>query len=197
MELVLDTLITGDNTLQKKQLTLEIPDGRSEQYESLLVRSKWSAETLDRLLPDVMRMHQRFLSDGEIELRFEADGSLVVVKYQTRLSIEAVCSRCGKNFETATAHKGSLGLHKADVHTGALSVDELDTLVVDDNKVLLSELLQECIIEGTEEFPLCKQECQGLCARCGTDLNEHKCQCAPETNGPLAKALQGISLKAE
>jgi uncharacterized protein len=29
-------------------------------------------------------------------------------------------------------------------------------------------------------FALCREECKGLCARCGADLNEGPCNCPPE-----------------
>jgi len=31
-------------------------------------------------------------------------------------------------------------------------------------------------------YPLCREDCKGLCARCGTDLNAGTCDCPPSTD---------------
>jgi uncharacterized protein len=35
-------------------------------------------------------------------------------------------------------------------------------------------------------FPLCREDCKGLCPRCGADLNEGPCACPPEHDGRWA-----------
>jgi uncharacterized protein len=61
----------------------------------------------------------------------------------------------------------------------------------------LAPMLREQVILASPMHPLCREECLGLCARCGNDLNEGPCHCTiEEVNNPFqalrsAKQLPG------
>ena len=44
-------------------------------------------------------------------------------------------------------------------------------------------------------FAVCRDECKGLCPKCGTDLNVGTCACAPETDSrwDTLRAIRGES----
>jgi uncharacterized protein len=44
----------------------------------------------------------------------------------------------------------------------------------------LESSLREQLILALPFAPLCKEDCRGLCIRCGSDLNAGPCACAPE-----------------
>lgn len=46
----------------------------------------------------------------------------------------------------------------------------------------LADTVREALILATPEFPLCREDCRGLCARCGADLNQGDCSCPPEAD---------------
>lgn len=43
----------------------------------------------------------------------------------------------------------------------------------------LGDAVREALILAVPEFPLCREDCRGLCARCGTDRNRGECRCPP------------------
>jgi uncharacterized protein len=47
----------------------------------------------------------------------------------------------------------------------------------------LTPMLREQLILASPMHPLCSEECRGLCARCGKDLNEGPCRCGEEPTG--------------
>ncbi len=51
----------------------------------------------------------------------------------------------------------------------------------------LTEALREDIVLAFPQAWLCREDCRGLCPRCGCDLNRERCRCAelgePETDG--------------
>ena len=50
----------------------------------------------------------------------------------------------------------------------------------------LAPMLREQLILVSPMHPLCSEECRGLCARCGKDLNEGSCRCGEEqTESPF------------
>ena len=44
--------------------------------------------------------------------------------------------------------------------------------------------------------PLCREDCKGLCAQCGTNLNTGTCDCAPVWEDPRLAALKAIRGKS-
>jgi len=42
----------------------------------------------------------------------------------------------------------------------------------------LRPALREELALAVDAFPLCREDCRGLCPRCGADLNRGTCQCA-------------------
>lgn len=47
-------------------------------------------------------------------------------------------------------------------------------------QVDLEPLAREAVILALPQAPLCREDCRGLCAGCGADLNEGPCSCEPE-----------------
>jgi DUF177 domain-containing protein len=73
--------------------------------------------------------------------------------------------------------------------------DSLDVtyLPEDADKIKLSDDFRDYLILAVPMKKLCKEECKGLCARCGKDLNEGDCNC--EKNIVDARWLPLMELK--
>lgn len=59
----------------------------------------------------------------------------------------------------------------------------------------LAPMLREQLILASPMHPLCAEGCQGLCARCGKDLNEGPCHCAAEPTGSPFQVLRSAKQK--
>jgi uncharacterized protein len=58
------------------------------------------------------------------------------------------------------------------------------------NQLELAPMLREHVILSAPMQPLCNDDCLGLCARCGKNLNEGPCQCATEPPIPTFRLVQ-------
>lgn len=56
----------------------------------------------------------------------------------------------------------------------------------------LAPMLREQVILSAPMHPLCKDDCAGLCAHCGKDLNEGLCQCPVEPASNPFHVLRGL-----
>lgn len=106
------------------------------------------------------------------------------------LPYETVCARCARPLSGAF----SVTFERTVVPEGMVEdaeEKEEDFVVVTGGKLDIDEQLLE-ILEI--EFPtrvLCKEDCKGLCQRCGKDLNEGPCDCPTEEMHPaFAKLLE-------
>ena len=117
----------------------------------------------------------------EVEYDFHAqiqnNALLVVGKLRTPVTLR--CSRCLKQFEQ-TVKVGQFVFHQE--LTGADFVD-------------LTENIREDIILELPQRALCRPDCRGLCVKCGQDLNEKACRCAPAEGDMRWHALDQIKLK--
>ena len=55
--------------------------------------------------------------------------------------------------------------------------EEIIALAVDAREIDFTDILNEMVILNLPIKNLCKEDCKGICAGCGADLNENKCQC--------------------
>ena len=56
-------------------------------------------------------------------------------------------------------------------------------------QVDLEPLAREVVLLELPQAPLCREECLGLCPKCGVDLNEGPCDCVPDDRDPRWAAL--------
>jgi uncharacterized protein len=59
----------------------------------------------------------------------------------------------------------------------------------------LSTMVREELILAVPKYVLCREDCKGLCAQCGKDLNDGPCSCLPEPDprwGALEKLKQRL-----
>ena len=87
-----------------------------------------------------------------------------------------VGARQSKMGETRRGRPGS-----AKAETDVETEDEGDDrYFYQGDHIELAPMLREHIILASPMQPLCRENCAGLCARCGKDLNEGPCQCPVE-----------------
>jgi uncharacterized protein len=63
------------------------------------------------------------------------------------------------------------------------------------NQLELAPMLREHVILSAPMQPLCSDDCLGLCAQCGKNLNEGPCQCAVEPPIPTVRVVQDMKRK--
>ena len=105
---------------------------------------------------------------------------------------QAECARClapingtfSLNLEKTVATKDMLG---------EASEDELDDFAIIENGFLETD--EPLLMQLEMEFPirfLCREDCLGLCQRCGTNLNEKSCDCGKGEIDPRLEPLKAI-----
>jgi uncharacterized protein len=59
----------------------------------------------------------------------------------------------------------------------------------------MASMLREHVILSAPMQPLCSDDCLGLCAQCGKNLNAGRCQCAAEPPIPTFRVIPGMKRK--
>lgn len=73
-----------------------------------------------------------------------------------------------------------------------LSDDELSVSFYREEKIDLGLMVREQILLALPMKPLCREECKGLCQRCGADRNESECRCVTDAFDARWEPLAGL-----
>ena len=96
-----------------------------------------------------------------------------------------VCARCISEFETPLHMQITATLTEE-------SEDESDTdcYIIHNDSIDLDEVIISELLLNIDERILCRDDCAGLCQKCGLDLNEGSCDCKDEIDPRLAKLAE-------
>ncbi len=138
-----------------------------------------------------LRLQGRVLKAGE---EMVLDGVL-------RGVFSLTCSRCLKQFVQAFEFPVSATyVQTAERPPGALAEvafdDDTRIAFLGDEIDLISGIREDLMLNIPLK-PLCSENCRGLCAQCGANLNEEECGCAQEPGDPRLAALRAIRTQIE
>ena len=100
----------------------------------------------------------RFTAPVEVRAAFQRQAETVLVEVSVTGQTEQVCGRCLEHYSRPYSNRFHLDY----------SVKGILLLEITD------DLRQEILLGYPVRF-LCREECLGLCPRCGTNLNERSC----------------------
>ncbi|MCM1285595.1 MAG: DUF177 domain-containing protein [Acetobacter sp.] len=111
---------------------------------------------------------------------------VVYLNLDISFTVNGVCDRCAEKVKKDYS-----------VAVNRIVVDELQNENDDDNYIIVQnrelnvdELINEEIVLSIPSKFLCKEDCKGLCAGCGTNLNVKNCDCKKEVDPRMAALLQ-------
>ncbi len=117
------------------------------------------------------------------------------------LTVVLTCDRCLNEFERAMHVTFEEQFYPTvDVVSGMplASFDTEEIFPIDDHhEVDLSEAIRQNALLALPMATLCREDCQGLCAQCGQDLNLGACDCQPEVDARLGVLEQLLQKRAE
>ena len=117
--------------------------------------------------------------EGEGVVRNEA-GTLTLTGH-IRARLRCACDRCASVFETERDIPLDVPLARE-----LQDEENPDYFLLEGDELDLDDLLETSFILGMHGRFLCREDCRGLCPRCGANLNDGPCSCKPETDPRLA-----------
>ncbi|NLK43441.1 MAG: DUF177 domain-containing protein [Tissierellia bacterium] len=127
---------------------------------------------------------------GEI---FRVDGEKII-NIRISYKYKEICHRClqptTKNVETALSGKLVEG-KKVENDNNDNDDEGYDELIFyEEDSLDLNEYVINQVILSLPMKTLCKEDCKGLCPKCGADLNRSKCDCIHENIDPRLEKLK-------
>jgi len=147
-------------------------------------------------ISDIVRDNPGVISASRATATVDAwgEGEYAAVTGKLACNLELVCSRCLAAFdyplEVRFAEFFQLGRPGAE--EDADDDDDRMIHVVDEDVIDLDPYLKENIAVNVPAFPLCREDCRGLCPVCGADRNVQDCGCQTERIDPRWGALKDL-----
>lgn len=136
---------------------------------------------------------------GDISLRGEAvkHAADTEIKGIIAFAADVDCTRCLKPVPSSFLFDFDVDYvspeHFSEERDKELLNNEMATDIAESGRVDLNDLIREQILLNLPEQTLCKEECKGICERCGTDRNTEDCNCGDEEIDPRWAALKNLN----
>jgi uncharacterized protein len=120
----------------------------------------------------------------------------ILVTGELHTEVELTCSRClGRYVTPLTVQFEEEYIPTIDVNSGLpLPAPEEPTLfTIDEHHIIdLDEAVRQYALLAMPMKPLCREDCAGICAECGQNLNEGPCGCPERNMDPRWAALSKL-----
>lgn len=153
-------------------LTLDLPtvDRGEERVQREIPphHPLWSDAGVELLEPLRVDLHARPVGEG------------VLVRGTLRTLLNVACRRCLATVEWRVDRAVELLFEPLSGAEADMLEGEVYPLPERGSELDLGGLLREQLLLDVPMYVLCRDECRGLCAQCGADLNQAACDCVPE-----------------
>ncbi len=124
-------------------------------------------------------------------------GEQVRLRGEIRTEVELLCDRCAAperaplavEFDTSFI---PLEVEAVKAENVELQAEDLILAAYEGDAVDLDELVREQILLALPSRHLCREDCKGLCQKCGANLNAGDCSCEQGEVDPRWAALAGL-----
>ena len=140
---------------------------------------------------EIDRCVETDLDDVEFLESPRIEGSAVnmsgYIEFSARLTVRysVPCSRCLKELDREMV----LDL-KSPIAESLENMDNDEYIIPENGLIDLGELVRENIILNLPLSHICSEDCKGLCAKCGADLNLGDCGCVKVEKDPRWSVLE-------
>ena len=119
----------------------------------------------------------------EVAGRISTDVDVLLLKAKIKTTLEMVCSRCLDTFIYP------IDIDIEERFTTNINSED-DSIVVMDDVLDITEIVETSIISTLPIKRICKDDCKGLCQVCGCNLNHNTCSCYKEDVDVRFEALK-------
>lgn len=138
----------------------------------------------------------RLLEDVKVSGRVARERESVRVAGELQTRVVKFCDRCLIALELPVVVSFDELFVPLEIDETRLSpvleAKDLVTSVLDGTTLDMDEVVREQILLATQSRMLCRDDCRGLCADCGANLNEQQCSCVDVKTDPRWAALGAL-----
>lgn len=146
---------------------------------------------------------------AHLEAKLEKIERRVLVATTGSLDLQASCGRCLQQVPVNVPVEFELTLVPADEYVdeprsdedrssgpvgGSFEPGQAEEETYTGKVIDLDPIVREQVLLALPGYPVCKDECKGLCSVCGANLNDRDCGCDRHVPDPRWAALKNVKL---
>lgn len=154
------------------------------------------------VLPFAFQMdlsHLEFGGQTPIQSPVEVTGQVrnmagaLVLSAMARTTLSLVCDRCAKRYERekTVTYETLLADHLEQEDS------QEDIVLLEGDSLDVEALMADTFVLEMDTKNLCTEDCKGLCAGCGADLNVEPCRCEKQVDPRLAGLAKFFDQRGE
>ena len=158
-----------------KDLTFQLP------LASL--NSRMEGDRIDATEPILQPPRFTFTAEPTVQLNLQLEGSTVFAKGEVRAKLSTACSRCADDVEFEVSSPIEMIVKPENVRSSReLDNDEVNLTFHDGKEIDCTPFSEDAVIAAIPFTVYCSDSCKGLCLKCGQNLNQGPCGCAPDVD---------------
>jgi len=133
----------------------------------------------------LLEKDSRFLEELSYQLHLRRDKKQIRVQGKIKTMVSVSCIRCLDYYDLKLQSRFDLILfpmEEIEAKRVALNQDDLEYIFYQGKQIDIIKILSEQVNLFLPLYPLCHQECRGLCSCCGCNLNQESCDCEETKN---------------
>ncbi|MGH7452866.1 MAG: YceD family protein [bacterium] len=134
--------------------------------------------------------HPNLGEDAQVTVELEKRLPHYFLKNHVRVAGRFLCDRCAKEIETSLFGE-SRSVFSSDEEMAARD-EEVHLIAADAKELDITDDIRDTLALSLPMKLLCSEDCRGLCAGCGANLNEEPCRCAAPDADPRWEALRKL-----
>jgi uncharacterized protein len=139
----------------------------------------------------------RFVTPMQVDLKVTKLEPEFYIKGKLEFTVEQTCARCAETFPLSIRHPFDVAMAKLpQVRVRGTEIaekaDTLDVNFFEGNEIALNPIIEEQFFLSIPYQSLCRQECKGMCQKCGMNRNIKECGCKAVLEVSPFAALEGL-----
>ncbi len=171
--------------------------------DSLEIEFEEKPESFPVLLEMVNQGECEFPTPIKPAIKASRIGDMIEVKGSLDTRVRLPCSRCLNEYETTLISRfhltyvNQLPVEELEVEQEEIEINAQDMGLIyfQGEEINLQDGVQEQVVMAFPIRALCREDCQGLCAACGADLNQGKCGCEGKPVSNKFAVLKNLKLE--
>ena len=140
--------------------------------------------------PSEIGLENNFKKAVEVDVTLDKASRQMYLKSDIRSSGLFQCDRCLAELEQFVSCHFNMFYVYDELDTGSHPADEVQVISPDTVYIDLTEDVRQMVTLAVPLKLLCKDDCKGLCPRCGTNWNHQSCSCNAEVDDSRWEGLR-------
>ncbi len=142
--------------------------------------------------PSLIGLNGNFHSPVGVQAHLDKSARQIFLRAEIQTSGQFECDRCLDEFQLPlNAALTVVYLYDKD-EAAKYAEEDIQILTPDTVYIDPTEDVRQVIILSVPLKLLCREECKGLCPRCGANLNHATCTCVQDSSDPRWNSLRGL-----